>query len=231
MSKNAIVTGAAGNMGTEVVRQLLQDGFKVLGTVLQGEDCGENASNPSFYKHVADVTREEDCQQLVQEASRQLGEIHLAALLVGGFGMNAFEDTSLEDIHQMFKLNFESAFASAQAVYRQMKKQEKGGKIILVGAKPALEKRASAGLTAYALSKSLIFKLAEHINAEGKASNITASVIVPSVLDTPPNRNAMPDADFSQWVTPSDIARVVSFIASDASSTLRDPIYRVYADS
>jgi len=230
MSKNAIVTGAAGNMGTEVVNQLLQDGFKVLGTVLEGEKCGENESHPSFEKYVADVTREDSCKQLVAKGSSEMGEIHVAALLVGGFGMGNFEDTSLDDIYKMFKLNFESAFACAQAVYRQMQQQTSGGKIILIGAKPAIEKGASAGLTAYALSKSLIFQLADHINAEGKKSNITASVIVPSILDTHPNRSAMPEADFSQWVKPSDIAKVVSFIASEASSPLRDPIYKVYAE-
>jgi len=231
MSKNAIVTGAAGNMGTAVVEALLKDGFNVLGTALEGEVCGDHEQHPSFEKYIADVTDENQCQQLVNFASEKMGDIHVAALLVGGFGMSKFEDTSLEDIHHMFKLNFESAFASSRAVYQQMKKQATPGKIVLIGAKPALEKGASAGLTAYALSKSLIFKLAEHINAESGGDKITASVVVPSVLDTPPNREAMPDADFSDWVTPKDVAGVVSFIASDHSITLRDPVFRVYGNS
>ena len=231
MSKIAIVTGAAGNMGTAVVAKLLQENFHVVGSVLSDENCGENESHPQFIKFEADVTDPEQCADLLAHVRQQSGEIHLAALLVGGFGMQAFEDTSIENIHKMFKLNFESAFLSSQAVFREMKQQGQGGKIVLVGAKPALEKGASAGLTAYALSKSLIFKLADHINAEGKDANITASVIVPSILDTPPNRKAMPDADFQQWVTPEEIADVVAFIASDGSSALRDPIYRIYGDS
>jgi len=231
MSKNAIVTGAAGNMGKAVVQTLLKDGFNVLGTALEGDDCGNNEQHPSFEKYIADVTDENQCQQLVKYAREKIGEIQVAALLVGGFGMSKFEDTSLEDIHKMFKLNFESAFVSSKAVYKQVKKQSTPAKIILIGAKPALEKSASAGLTAYALSKSLIFKLAEHINAESGGDKITASVIVPSILDTPPNREAMPEAKYSDWVTPEDVARVVSFIASDGSKALRDPVFRVYGNA
>ena len=231
MSKNAIVTGSAGNMGTAVVKKLLEENFRVTGCVLSGESSGDNENHPNFDQYEADVTDPEQCVALVKHAKQTYGDIDLAALLVGGFGMSSFEKTRLEDLHKMFKLNFESAFLSAQAVFHEMKKQKAGGKIILVGAKPALEKGASAGLTAYALSKSLIFKLAEHINAEGAEADIKASVIVPSILDTPPNRDAMPDADFQKWVTPEEIAKVVAFIASEASSALRDPIYRIYADS
>jgi len=230
MSKNAIVTGSAGNMGTAVVGKLLKIGYRVVGTALPGENCGEYEANPDFFKYEADVTKPEECKDLVAQARQKYGDINFAALLVGGFGMQSFEDTSLEDIHKMFQLNFETAFLSSQAIYREMK-QQNGGKIVLIGAKPALEKGASAGVTAYALSKSLIFKLAEHINAEGAEHNITASVVVPSVLDTPPNRESMSEADFSKWVSPEEVADVVAFIASDASSAMRDAVYRVYAES
>jgi NAD(P)-dependent dehydrogenase (short-subunit alcohol dehydrogenase family) len=230
MNRTAIVTGAAGNMGKALVARLLEENYKVIGTALSGESCGEHEKHPQFSKFEIDVTNPEAVEGFIMQATDILSEINFAALLVGGFDMNSFENTSLDEIHKMFKLNFESAFVCSQALFRQMKKQPSGGKIVMIGAKPAIEKGASSGMTAYALSKSLIFKLAENINAEGAEFGINASVVVPSVLDTPPNRNAMPDADFSKWVKPEDIAEVMAFIASDASSSLRESVYKTYAD-
>jgi len=231
MSKVAIVTGASGNLGKAVVAALLEDGFQVIGTVLSGEKCGANEEHHSFEMYEADVSQPKVCEQLTSYVSDKYGAIDFAALLVGGFSMGSFDDTSLSDVQNMFKLNFNTAYSSSQAVYKQMIKQKTGGKIILIGAKPALETNASSGLTAYSLSKSIIFKLADHINIEGKALNTRAMVVVPSTLDTPPNRESMPDADYSDWVKTEDIANLLVYLASDKASALRQAIFRVYAES
>lgn len=230
MKKNAIVTGAAGNLGRAIVRKLLEADYRVMGTALSGEDCRENEQHPNFEKYTLDVTDQNATKDFIHYMVHKWGEIHFSALLVGGFGMSSFEQTSLEDLHKMMKLNFESAFISSLAIYSQMKQQTHGGKIMFVGAKPAIEKGASKGVTAYALSKSMVIKLAEHINAEGADHQIRASVIVPSIIDTPQNRKAMPDADFNKWVTPEHIAEVSLFLANQPSNLLQDVVLKVYGD-
>lgn len=229
--KNAIVTGAAGNLGKAIIRKLLQTNYNVIGTVRTEQAIDEFEDHPNFEKYTLDLNDQKATEAFVHYTANKLHHIHFSALLVGGFGMNKIEDTSLEEIHKMFQLNFETAFISAQQIYKQLLKQTERGKILFIGAKPAVEKGASEGLTAYALSKSLVIKLAEHINTEGAKHNISASVIVPSVIDTPENRDAMPDADFSAWVTPNQIAEASLFIAENASNPIRDITLKVYGQS
>ncbi|MFP4088784.1 MAG: SDR family NAD(P)-dependent oxidoreductase [Cyclobacteriaceae bacterium] len=231
MKKSVIVTGAAGHMGQAVVKQLLASGHSVAGTSLPHETTDELEEYEHFRRYEIDVSDPQAAQSFIEEVANKQGKINFAALLVGGFSMSSLTESSLSDIRKMIHLNFETAFVMAQAVFRQMQKQQDGGHILLVGAKPALEKGASKGLTPYFLSKKLVFALAENINAEGADHSIRASVIVPSVLDTPPNREAMPDADFSKWVSPEQVASVVDFLVSDQASALRDTVIKLYADS
>jgi NAD(P)-dependent dehydrogenase (short-subunit alcohol dehydrogenase family) len=88
--------------------------------------------------------------------------------------------------------------------------------------------RDTKGAVAYGLSKSLIFRLAELLNAEAKSADIVTSVIVPSTIDTPENRAAMPDADFSTWVQPTMIAETIAYYASENARHLREPVIKVY---
>jgi NAD(P)-dependent dehydrogenase (short-subunit alcohol dehydrogenase family) len=101
----------------------------------------------------------------------------------------------------------------------------------MIGSRPGLDMKNSKGMLAYGLSKSLIFRLAELMNDEAKGQNVVTSVIVPSTIDTSQNRQAMPDADFTKWVKPEQIARVISFYCSDAATILREPIIKVYGGS
>jgi len=102
------------------------------------------------------------------------------------------------------------------------------GKIVFVGARPAIQASAGKNLIAYGLSKSLLFKLAEYLNAEAKGKNVTVSVVVPSTIDTEPNRKSMPDAHFEKWVKPEALAEVLEFMISDKGSVLREIVLKVY---
>ena len=128
----------------------------------------------------------------------------------------------------MFALNFDTAYFVARPVFEQMLKQPNGGKIILIGSRPGLNPKDGKGSLAYALSKSLIFRLAEILNAEGSAKNVTASVIVPSTIDTEVNRKEMPDKDFTAWVKPEQIADAMLFICSEQGNPLRETVLKVY---
>jgi NAD(P)-dependent dehydrogenase (short-subunit alcohol dehydrogenase family) len=112
-----------------------------------------------------------------------------------------------------------------------MQEREEGGQIIFTGSRPALHPGSAVDTLSYALSKSLVFKLAEIINEQGKKSGVTASVVVPGIIDTPQNREAMPDADFTGWVSASDIADHIFHLSTPAGTKLRESIIKVYGRS
>lgn len=230
MGKIIIITGAAGNLGTAVVKNLLDNGSTVVGTVLPGEHCKVKEKNQNFEEYPLDVSDEKATHKFADYVVQKYRRIDFAALLVGGFAMGTLENTSLTDVRQMMHLNFETAFVTAQAIFKQMKNQKSGGHILFVGAKPALEVAAASQTLAYALSKNLVFHLADHINETGKKRKIKASVIVPSIIDTPANRQAMPQAHFKDWVTPEEIAGMVTFLVSEKSQSLRETILKVYGN-
>jgi NAD(P)-dependent dehydrogenase (short-subunit alcohol dehydrogenase family) len=103
-----------------------------------------------------------------------------------------------------------------------------GGQLILIGSRPGLNIPEGKDFFAYSLGKSMVFRLAEFINAEGKDKNVTATVVVPGTIDTPANREAMPGADFSKWIPPQKIADAISFTLSDTGRMMRDTIIKVY---
>jgi NAD(P)-dependent dehydrogenase (short-subunit alcohol dehydrogenase family) len=86
-------------------------------------------------------------------------------------------------------------------------------------------------MTAYALSKSLVFRLAELLNREAAGTGVVAVVVVPSIIDTAPNRRAMPDSDFSAWVKPEKIAELIHYHSSTEAADLREPVLRIYGRS
>ena len=144
--------------------------------------------------------------------------------------MGKIADTSSKDILKQYKLNFETAYHTARPIFLQMMKQKKGN-IFLIGSKPGLDTKHGKGMVAYSLAKSLIFRLAELLNNEAKGTNVVTNVIVPGTIDTPQNRDSMPDADFSKWVKPEAIADVIYFHCTEASSILREPVIKVYGNT
>ncbi|MEO0334386.1 MAG: SDR family NAD(P)-dependent oxidoreductase, partial [Bacteroidota bacterium] len=203
----------------------------VIGAVRTPEESLEFDDHPSFDKYVADVSNETEVSRLVDYITQNYSQIDFAALLVGGFGMGTLSETSAADLEKMYRLNFLTAYLCCQNLSAQMQKQDQGGHIVMVGARPALQPSAAASMVSYSLSKSLLFQLHEIINAKTSETGVRSSMIVPSVLDTPPNRGSMPDADFSDWVTPEQIAEAIAFLASSNSTPLRETIFKLYGDA
>ena len=144
----------------------------------------------------------------VQTIIQQQTTINAAVLTVGGFAMGSIAETKTTDIAKQYKLNFETAYNIARPVFIQMMKQG-SGRIFLIGSQPGKDMQNSKGMTAYGLSKSLIFRLAELMNEEAKDTDIITCVVIPSTIDTPQNRKSMPDADFSKWITPEKLAGLI----------------------
>jgi len=183
-----------------------------------------------FEKIVVDLIDEVDSQKAVAAAISRHGAIDAAILTVGGFAMGHIGETKTTDILKQYKLNFETSYNIARPVFMQMVKQN-GGRIFLIGSRPGLDAKISKGMIAYGLAKSLIFRLAELMNDEGKASNVVTSVIIPSTIDTPQNRKAMPDANPANWVKAEEIAGIISYHCSDEAKALREPVIKVYGNS
>jgi NAD(P)-dependent dehydrogenase (short-subunit alcohol dehydrogenase family) len=230
--KIAIVTGASGNMGQEVVRKFIAKGYKVIGTVIPNDPVPMDPvalgfPEDKFEKVVVDLMNEDDSSKFVDSVISKNGSVDAAVLTVGGFAMGSVVETKTSDIAKQFKLNFETAYSVARPVFTQMMKQGIG-RIFVIGSKPGLSSVNSKGMVAYGLAKSLIFRLAELMNGEAKGTNVVVSVIVPSTIDTPQNRKSMPDADPAKWVKPEAIADVIYFYCTEEAAVLREPVIKVY---
>jgi NAD(P)-dependent dehydrogenase (short-subunit alcohol dehydrogenase family) len=227
VKKIAIVTGASGNLGQAVVRKFIQENYFVSGTVIPNDPITIDFPNGQFEKVIVDLMNEDDSERFVESVASKFGSIDVAVLTVGGFAMGKITDTKTADILKQYKLNFESAYNIARPVFAQMLKQM-NGRIFIVGSKPGLDAKNGKGMVAYGLAKSLIFRLAELMNDEAKGSGVVATVVVPSTIDTPANRTAMPDAKFNNWVKPEAIADVIYWHCTDEASAIREPVIKVY---
>jgi NAD(P)-dependent dehydrogenase (short-subunit alcohol dehydrogenase family) len=228
--KTAIVTGASGNMGQAVIKKFIDEGYKVIGTIIPDDPVPMGLPADKFEKVVVDLMNEDDSAKFVTNVISKYGSVDAAILTVGGFAMGPVAETKTSDIAKQYKLNFETAYNTARPIFTQMLKQN-SGRIFIIGSRPGLNAASSKGMVAYGLAKSLIFRLAELMNDEAKGTNVVTSVIVPSTIDTPQNRKSMPDADPAKWVKPEAIADVIYFYCSEEASVLREPVIKVYNNS
>lgn len=226
MSRTILVTGASGNLGNEVVRHLATEGHQII-ALTGSHKMSEELNKIISFQTQVDLGNQSQSGKTIGDIIRDYPQLDAAVLLAGGFEMGNIKDTDESLLDNQIALNFKTAWFVIQPLLSHFKEMGHG-QFILMGAKPAINLSESVNKVAYALSKSLVISLAEIINAEGKDTGITASVIVPEVIDTPQNRKDMPDADFSRWVKTSTISDVISFILSDAGSWLRQPVFKVY---
>jgi NAD(P)-dependent dehydrogenase (short-subunit alcohol dehydrogenase family) len=225
--KTVIITGANGNLGTAVTKEFLDKNYKVLATVSYESAKSDFLPHPNLEISAVNLTNENETTAFIQQAIEKYQFIDAALLLVGGFTMGAIADTSGEDLHKQIALNFETAYYVTRPLFAHMMGKKKG-RIVFIGARPALNPGQGKGLIAYSLSKSLLFKLAEFLNEECKGFDVSISVIVPSTLDTPLNRKSMPDANPENWVKPSEVAQTLEFLVSDKSRALKETVLKIY---
>ena len=225
--KTAIVTGASGNMGQAVIIKFLAEGYNVVGTIIPNDPVPFDVDDTKLEKVIVDLMNEDDSEKFIQDVIAKYGSVDVAVLTVGGFAAGKIAETKTADIHKQYKLNFETAYNVARPSFVQMM-QQGSGRIFIIGSKPGLTAKDGKGMVAYGLGKSLIFRLAELMNDEAKGHNVVTSVVVPSTIDTPQNRKAMPDAKFDNWVKADAIANAIYFYCTEAASVLREPLIKVY---
>jgi NAD(P)-dependent dehydrogenase (short-subunit alcohol dehydrogenase family) len=227
MQKIIMITGANGNLGVATVKKFLDEGYKVIAIDSSGSQLGFAASNPDFELKEVDLSDEKAVDIFVREVIDLHGRIDGALLLVGGFAMGDIAATDGEALKKMYSLNFETAYFVARPLFSHML-QNGYGRLVFIGSRPALRAEQGKGVVAYSLTKSMLFHLAELLNATAKGHNVVASVVAPSTIDTVQNRQSMPEADPASWVRPEQIADVLEFICSEKGTTLREPVYKVY---
>jgi NAD(P)-dependent dehydrogenase (short-subunit alcohol dehydrogenase family) len=225
-----IITGAGGSLGTAVTKTFLDEGYNVIATVSNDSAKNNIHPHPQLDVRAVNLTNEAETTAFVKSVIEKYHKIDAALLLVGVFAMGSMEATSGDDLKKMYALNFETAYYAARPLFKHMKDSGKG-RIVFVGSRPALNPADGKSMVAYALSKSLLFNLADYMNEETKGTNVVTTVVVPSIIDTPVNRKVIPGADPSRWVKPQQIADIMKFICSDTADVLRETVLKVYDNS
>ena len=157
------------------------------------------------------------------------GSIHIA----GGFAAAPLRDTELATIRQQFEMNLLSCMLCCRAAIRAMSggATTDGGRIVNVAARPALEWRSGAGMTAYTVSKAGVAALTVALAEEVAKDGILVNAVAPSIMDTPANRQAMPKADHALWPKVEEVAATIAFLASPDNRVTRGAIVPVYGKS
>jgi NAD(P)-dependent dehydrogenase (short-subunit alcohol dehydrogenase family) len=216
-----LVAGGTGHLGQAVVRELLSSGYDVTATwVVPGER--ERLESQPVELVQADLF---DPAQ-VDAAVAAVGELEAVVNLVGGYAEGPrVHETDPDDFDTIVRLNLRPGYLLARAAMPRLIERG-GGSFVGVSARAAL--RPFRGAAAYIASKAAVLAFIQALDAEYKHDGIRCNAILPSVIDTPPNRDAQPDADYSKWVAPEEIARVVRFLVSDESESVSGAAVPVY---
>jgi len=232
--KVALVAGGTGGLGRSVSLAFLDEGATVVVTYRKQEEfdglrSAAGTNGAQLAGHTVDVTDEAAVRQLVASLVAQHGRIDAVVNTVGGYagGVTLWE-AEAKVFDQMLALNLRSGYALARAAVPEMLKQGRGA-IVNIAAKAAIDH--PAGAAAYAASKAAAVAMLDSLAAEVKGTGVRVNTILPSIIDTEPNRKAMPKADFAKWPKPDDIARVILFLCSDDARVVHGAAIPVYGDS
>ena len=230
-NRNVLITGGTGILGSAVTKAYLAQGDTVAVTYLFEEEVERfKQNNPQLSENVtflfANVTVEAEVQKTIAEFISQFDSLDVLVNIVGGF-VGGIPTAELEEDRWdfMMNLNLKSVFLCCKTAIPHMTAQGYG-KIINVSARAGL--KGEAGLSAYCVSKGGVRTLTESLAAEVIDSGINVNAIMPSIMDTPMNREAMPDEDHNRWVAPADVAKVICFLTSDDASIINGAAIPVY---
>jgi NAD(P)-dependent dehydrogenase (short-subunit alcohol dehydrogenase family) len=234
MEQVVMVTGASGNLGVATARAFQQRGSKSV-LVDRSPDRLPNVfadlakSNDHLLAGGTDLTSPEAVARLVNNVVSRFGRIDVLVNTVGAWrGGKPAHEAPIDDWDFLFEANLRTTLVACRAVAPPMIEQ-RFGRMINVASRDAL--RGSAGYAAYSASKTAVIRLTESLADELKAFDITANCILPGTIDTPQNRAAIPNADFSKWVEPAALADVILFLASDAARAINGAAIPVFGRS
>jgi NAD(P)-dependent dehydrogenase (short-subunit alcohol dehydrogenase family) len=219
-----LVAGGTGALGGAVLRDLLDAGYDVSSTWLVDRERERIESDLGDRVTLikADLFDDEEATAAVSAVP----DLEAVVNLVGGFAVGPkVHEVSSEEFERVIRLNIGPAFRLARAAMPRLVERG-GGAFVGVSARPAL--RPFSGAAAYATGKAAVLTFIQALDAEYKGEGVRCNAVLPSVIDTPANRAAEPDADFSKWVPPEQIARVIRFLVSDDSAPVSGAGIPVY---
>jgi NAD(P)-dependent dehydrogenase (short-subunit alcohol dehydrogenase family) len=215
-----LITGGTGALGGSVVHAFAAARAHVTVSWLVERERDElkktlRRSGDRVRLEQADVTNPDAVARLCASAAQPSGRLDVLVQLVGGFAFAPITETDPETWHKMIALNATSTFLCARQAIRLMRPNG-WGRIVTVAAVPAVA-RGAANMSAYAAAKAAVLNLTQSLAKEVVGDGITVNAIVPTTIDTPANRAAMPDADTSTWLAPAAMAEVILWLAGDAA--------------
>jgi NAD(P)-dependent dehydrogenase (short-subunit alcohol dehydrogenase family) len=233
-NKLALIAGGTGGLGRAVSLAFLEQDCQVAVTYQvpsewEALQSAAGGKRQNLEGHSIDVTDELAVSNLVAQLVQKRGHLDVLVNAVGAYagGILLWQlDTKVFD--KMLALNLRSGFVLTHAVAPVMLRQHSGS-IVNIAAKAAFDH--AAGAAAYASSKAAALAMIDSLAADLKGTGVRVNSILPSIIDTEPNRKAMPNADFSKWPKPEDIARVILFLCSDDAKVIHGAAIPVYGDS
>lgn len=216
----AIVSGAAGNVGSALVRLLVGQGVRVVAidravapvqAVLDGLPPGGHLALAGV-----DLMDAAACEAAVARVLAEMGRLDMVGHTVGGFAYAPIAEAPAAMFQQMLQINLFTTLNLYRAALGPMRAAGRGGSLVGIGAMAGIQ--AGAGVAAYAAAKSAVLRLTESLAAELKPEGVRVNAVLPGTIDTPQNRAAMADADTARWVTPEQVAAAMGFLLGEAAS-------------
>jgi len=214
--KVVFITGAKGGLGSFITRRFLETGATVVGA--SRSISQQDFPGPNFAALAVDFTKAVAVNDAVQSVISRFGRLDVLVHLLGGFrGGESVAETDDATWEQMRDLNVTSGFYVLRAAVPHLRKSGKG-RIVAVGSLTAVEPHPQLG--AYITFKAALAMLVRTVALENKDAGLTANVVLPGTIDTPANRKAMPNADFSKWIQPRDVVNLVLSLTADRASKI-----------
>ena len=232
--KLVVVTGGTGGLGRSVTMAFLEAGANVVVTYREPRQWDDlkaigGANISSLAGHRVDVTNELEVDQFVKKIIAESGHLDVLVNTVGAYaGSMKLWETDPKVFDRILTLNLRAGYTILRAVVPAMLKQQRGT-IINVAARAAVDH--AGGAAAYVASKAAAVAMIDSLAADLKGSGVRVNSILPSIIDTEANRRAIPNADFTKWPKPEDIARVILFLCSEDARLIHGAAVPVYGDS
>ena len=212
--KTVVVTGALGALGKVVADEAARRGARVAGVDFAQTQA--QASEMRIELGGVDLSSAAQAKQAIEGVAGHFGKLDALINIAGGFTFETVAEGSPDSWQRMYSLNVLTALNASRAALPYLSASP-AGRIVNIGSMGALQ--AGTGMGAYAASKSGVHRLTEALAAEWKGK-VTVNAVLPSIIDTAANRESMPNAEFSRWVTPRELAEVILFLISDEASAV-----------